>query len=94
MGDPFLRCAARAPLFLRAFDAKNPCIENLRALYWAKQQWSLDNRRGSYGADPELSDVVGPSRYLPEPFRCPASGTCQLLPVDSKPNCTIAGHTF
>ena len=95
VGSQYMTMTNLPRLFLRAFDAKNPCIENLRALHWAKQQWSLDYRRAGYGADPQLSDIIGPGRYLPEPFRCPGGGIFyQLQPLSDKPNCTIANHTF
>jgi prepilin-type N-terminal cleavage/methylation domain-containing protein len=69
------------------------CINNLRQIFGATQQWALDNRKGS-------SETVVPENVLPylkNAVVCPAGGsagtfggTYLLTTVGSDPTCQIA----
>jgi len=73
----------------------NACINNLRLLDAAKQQWALENRKGA-AETPTMEDLRpyvgrGPNGDLPT---CPDGGVYTLGTVAEKPVCTIAGHVL
>jgi prepilin-type N-terminal cleavage/methylation domain-containing protein len=93
-----LLAAIAIPNFVRARTRSqtNACINNLRLLDGAKQQWALEAKQNT-NATPALSDLVG---YMKNSLTCPAGGpsatfassyvmnsvgvkpTCKLLPVE------------
>ena len=77
----------------RANSQKNTCIENLRSIDAAKQQWAIDLKKTST-ATPLARDLVGPALYLKKVPACPAAGAYVINRVDKKPTCSIAGHTL
>jgi hypothetical protein len=82
-----------ARLFIRVASQKWPCIENLRAIQWAKQQWALDNRLSNL-AVPAPATLFGPGLYFPKAPFCPSGGTYSIHGIQGKPICNIAGHTL
>lgn len=68
------------------------CINNLRHLDGAKEQWALENRQPA-GALPELADLES---YLPDPnvWVCPAGGSYFVDGVGIPPTCSIPGHSL
>ena len=67
---------------------RNACINNLRQLDAAKQQWALEN--GKKGTDiPTKEDLLPYLRSWPV---CPAGGTYTIGAVDEPPTCSIPGH--
>ena len=80
-------------LFVRAFDGKWQCIEQMRAIDWAKQQWAVDHFKS--GTDyPVDNDLFGYGKYLPVKPACPHNGAYTLGSVQLNVTCNIAGHTF
>jgi prepilin-type N-terminal cleavage/methylation domain-containing protein len=80
----------------RTLSQKNGCIENLRQIFAAKTSWALEQRH-DVGVVPVDTDLFGPTAYIRKKPECPANGTYNLQPVDTKPTCnlaTIAGHTL
>ena len=80
----------------RTTSQTNVCINNLRQISGAIQQWALDNRQGS-GA-PVLPEEVLP--YLKAAVVCPAGGTTNsfagtylLTVVGEPPTCRISPAT-
>jgi hypothetical protein len=73
--------------------AKNECINNLRLIDGAKQQWALE--LGKRAADtPIWSDLQpyfgrGPNGAIP---KCPSGGTYTIGTIGTRPECSIAGH--
>ena len=84
--------AIAIPNFVRARDTaqRNVCINNLRMIDSAKQQWALDNKKEDT-AVPAQSDVV---RFLiNQRFPvCPAGGAYTISPVGERPVCSIPNH--
>jgi prepilin-type N-terminal cleavage/methylation domain-containing protein len=85
-----LLAAIAIPNFVRArtTSQKNACINNLRQIDGAVQQWALENKQAS-GVTPGTSDVIP---YLKSQVVCPAGGTTfgnsyTLQAVDQKPLC-------
>ena len=72
-----------------AAEAQNSCINNLRQIDGAKQQWALDKKKAS--SDTPTEREITP--YLANGIdKCPAGGVYTLNAVDSAPTCSIAGH--
>jgi hypothetical protein len=67
------------------------CINNLRQLDGAKQQWALELKKDA-NAVPQPNEIAN---YLKGGFpRCPASGGYTLNAVGAAPTCTIPGHAL
>lgn len=73
----------------------NTCINNLRLIDAAKQQWALENKKQSTDT-PTMDDLRpylgrGPNPVLPA---CPDGGAYTIGTVAEKPTCTIPGHVL
>ena len=68
------------------------CINNLRQIDAAKQQWAVENGRTA-DAMPTAADLA---RYLPTKALpvCPAGGAYTLNAVNVKPACNMPGHVL
>ena len=66
------------------------CINNLRQLDGAKQQWALENKK-TEKAVPTATDVAA---YLKDGIipKCQAGGVYSLNSVADNPTCSIPGH--
>ena len=80
-------------LFVRSHDGQWTCMENLRSMAWAKQQWAFEHKK-SYTDLPVDSDIFGPGKYLWAKPECPNIGTYSLQQVATKPTCTVTAHTL
>ena len=63
----------------------NACVNNLRQITYAKDNYSLDHQ----GATPALTDLVGYSQYITKNPVCPANGTYAIGALGADPTCTI-----
>ena len=90
-----LLAAIAIPNFVKARTAsqKSACIANLKQIDGAKATWALENKK-SAADTPLTTDLYGATKYIRDEPTCPASGTYAINAVDSKPTCTIAGHTL
>jgi hypothetical protein len=68
--------------------AQNACVNNLRQLDGAKQQWQLENRKTTNDI-PTFADVAP---YMKLPFYCPQGGTYIVGRVGEPPRCSIGGR--
>ncbi len=72
--------------------AKNSCINNLRQIDGAKQQWALENKQPADALvvaqqiEPYLSGTKLPV--------CPSGGVYTLGTVSAAPTCSIPGHAL
>ena len=87
-----LMLAVAIPNFVRARSTAqmNMCINHLRMLDGAKQQWALEHSKQATNT-PTEAEI---SAYLPAgrfPI-CPAGGTYTLNTVGEPPTCSIPGH--
>lgn len=91
---PAVLSAIAIPNFIKARETaqKNACINNLRQIDGAKQQWALENKK---------PDTAVPTRADLEPFlpnhhfpTCPAGGRYTINPVSEAPQCSHPGHTL
>jgi hypothetical protein len=71
---------------------RNACINNLRQIDAAKQQWALDKNKNA-AAVPTITDLASYFKdgVLPT---CPSGGTYTLNAVGELPTCSISGHTL
>jgi len=85
-----LMLAIAIPNFVKARETAqiNMCINNLRQIDAAKQEWALE--KGKKGdAIPTVQDLTPYLKTFPN---CPAGGTYTIGAVSNSPVCTIPGH--
>jgi prepilin-type N-terminal cleavage/methylation domain-containing protein len=91
-----LLAAIAIPNFVKARQTaqRNACIQNLRQIDGAKEQWALENKK-SEGTD-TASAVTEINSYIKGQItpKCPAGGTYDYKPIGTPPTCTIAGHSI
>jgi len=87
---PAMLAAIAVPNFVkaRATAQQNACINNLRIIDAAKQQWALEKNK-SAGDVPTWDDI---QPYLHKSPVCPAGGTYTINAVGQPPTCSIPGH--
>ena len=92
-----LLAAIAIPNFVRArtTSQQNACINNLRQMSGAVQQYALENKQAA-GANVTTTLIqpyikLDASGNLPA---CPAGGTYAVTTVDANPTCTINGHVL
>jgi hypothetical protein len=87
---PAMLAAIAVPNFVKArtTSQQNACINNLRQLDAAKNQWALENAKPA-SAVPTKSDLLPYLRSWPA---CPQGGSYTLNPVDQTPACSIPNH--
>jgi len=88
-----LLAAIAIPNFVRARTTAqtNACINNLRQIDGAKEQWALENNATDGGAvtDAQVGD------YIKGGFpTCPANGTYTTGNVGTDPACDVANHVL
>ncbi len=90
-----LLAAIAIPNFIKAREAsqKNACINNLRQIDGAKATWAIENKKSSTDV-PVSGDLYGAALYIRQEPACPANGTYAILALNTKPTCTVAGHTL
>ena len=93
-----LLAAIAIPNFVRARQTSqmNACINNLRQIDGAKQQWALETKQAT-NATPAYTDI---SVYLKNAVSCPAAGTdtsfggsYTINDVGTLPGCKIQSAT-
>ena len=85
-----LLAAIAIPNFVKARGTaqKNACINNLRQIDGAKEQWALENKKSS-GADEDDAAING---YIKGGApACPGGGSYTYGKVDASPLCSLSG---
>ena len=92
-----LLAAIAIPNFIRARtkSQENACINNLRQMDGAVQQWALETKAAATAAV-TLTDIqpfikLTSTGTLPA---CPAQGTYAVTTVGASPTCTVTGHAL
>jgi prepilin-type N-terminal cleavage/methylation domain-containing protein len=90
-----LLAAIAIPNFIKARESsqKNACINNLRQIDGAKQTWALENKKVATDT-PVAGDLYGATLYIRQEPACPANGTYAIGNMNTRPTCTIGGHTL
>jgi prepilin-type N-terminal cleavage/methylation domain-containing protein len=88
-----LLAAIAIPNFVRARTTaqKNACINNLRQIDGAKEQWALEQKKAP-GATVNDADITPYIKGNAMPL-CPAGGTYTVNVVDTAPACSLGGGT-
>src|SRR5439155_26920635 len=83
--------AIAIPNFVKARQTaqKSACINNLRQIDGAKQQWALENRRAASDT-PLRAELLTYFKSNQFPA-CPAGGQYKMNPVSQRPECSVAG---
>jgi hypothetical protein len=78
----------------RPVSQRNACINNLRQIDAAKQQWALE--KGKKASDVPTEDDLKPylSRGADEFPKCPLGGKYTIGELDQPPTCSVPGHTL
>ena len=91
-----LLAAIAIPNFVKARTTaqKNSCINNLRQIDGAKEQYALEERLSETTAvadgEQKVNDFIkGKTTPL-----CPAKGTYSYKAIGANPTCTVAGHSL
>jgi len=72
--------------------AVGTCINNLRLIDGAKQQWALEHQKGPDAVP--LPQEIAPYFQNGQYPQCPAGGRYSLNPVNKAPTCSIPGHSL
>lgn len=95
-----LLAAIAIPNFVKARTTaqKNACINNLRQIDGAKEQWALENKKTATDT-PTLDSVaatglIGTDKYIKVIPTCPANGTYTVGDMKTKPSCSVTDHTL
>ena len=77
------------PAFIRArsTSASNACVNHLRQIAGAKEQWAVENRKGTNDI-PSWTDIK-PYLWHAETPHCPDGGTYILGRVGELPRCSL-----
>lgn len=81
------------PSFMRARATvqQTRCIDNLRLMSGAKDQWAVENYANN--GEPCEEDDVTP--YFKRGFpSCPGGGTYAVNVIGMDPTCNLSGHTI
>ncbi len=79
----------------RTLTQSDACINNLRQVDSAKQQWALENNQppSATPTQPAVRPYIGRGSVGVWPT-CPANGSYTINPVSSQPTCNIASHAL
>ena len=66
------------------------CMENLRKIDWAKDQWAMEHQKAA-SATPTTTDLAGSFKYLVDLPDCPGGGTYTINNVSTSPTCSYGG---
>ena len=90
-----LLAAMAMPNFVKARTSsqKTVCIANLKQMDGAKVAWALEKKKD--GTDtPSATELFGSTNYIRDTLLCPASGTYAVNNMQTRPSCTVSGHTL
>jgi prepilin-type N-terminal cleavage/methylation domain-containing protein len=88
-----LLVAISVPNFVkaRATTQKNACINNLKQIDGAKEQWALENKKSAGSA----TDTTAVNTYIKGGSpSCPGGGSYTYNALDRVPSCSISGHSL
>ena len=89
-----LMAAIAIPNFVKARDTamRNACIDNLRQIDNAKEQWALENKKDADAVPTEAElDVFLKDRKLAE-LKCLKGGTYTIHSMAENPTCSVPTH--
>jgi general secretion pathway protein G len=69
------------------------CIDNLRRIDGARQQWALEFKKASTDT-PTWDDIKPYLNRAEQSTNCPAGGTYSLNLLSAVPTCSVPGHAL
>src|SRR5437867_3162476 len=93
-----LLAAIAIPNFVKARTTaqKNACVNNLRQIDGAKEQWALENKKatGDSVGDTDIDPYIKGGTIRAK--TCPGGGTVALVTIGLPPTCTLSsvGHSL
>jgi prepilin-type N-terminal cleavage/methylation domain-containing protein len=90
-----LLAAIAIPNFVKARTSSqtSACIANLKQIDGAIATWALENKKTS-SASVVTAQLFGDLNYIKSKPSCPAGGTYSITTVQTRPTCSVAGHTL
>lgn len=90
-----LLAAIAIPNFIKARETSqtNACIENLRQIDSAKQQWAIEEKKESADT-PVAADLDDYIKGEYASCQCPAGGTYTINSMASDPTCDVDNHVL
>ncbi len=87
-----LLAAIAVPSFARARNRSriSACVNNLRIIDAAKEQWAMENNAND-GDTPTEAQITPYMKSGVMPT-CPASGTYTIQPIGTNPTCSVGGE--
>ena len=84
-----LLAAIAIPNFVKARESaqRNACIANLKQIEGAKQQWAVENKKGSNDS-PNNTELYGANLYIKNEPKCPANGGYTIGAVANVASCS------
>lgn len=91
---PAMLASIAVPNFVKARSTsqENACINNLRQIDAAKNEWALEKNKTA--SDTPTWDDLKPYLSGTVPLTCPAGGSYTLNAVGQPPTCSIPGHAL
>jgi len=88
-----LLAAIAIPSFINARNTsrKNACINNLRQIDGAKEQWALANNAATGNNTVTMTLLVGAAGYIKASPTCAAGGTYTVDVIGTNPSCSTGG---
>src|SRR5262245_12346500 len=87
--------AIAMPNFIRARGTaqRHTCINNLRQIDSAKQQWVMENRKSDTDTptSDDVANYIGKKAVFPT---CPTSGSYTVNAANTDPTCSVSGHVL
>ena len=93
-----LLAAIAIPSFVNARNTsrKNACINNLRQIDGAKEQWALANNAATGNSTVDFAAIVGAAGYIKSSPVCAAGGAYTIGAIGTNPSCSQSanGHVL
>jgi prepilin-type N-terminal cleavage/methylation domain-containing protein len=91
-----LLAAIALPGFQKAREAsqENACINNLRVIEGAKDQYAIENNMTTGGSVAFNDLTSGDGNFLDETPECPGGGTYTIGVIGTEVTCSVTGHSL
>jgi prepilin-type N-terminal cleavage/methylation domain-containing protein len=82
--------AIAVPNFVKAREVSRAksCLSNLRTIAYAKEQWAVEEKKGTTDTPAEAA-LYGPSQYIKSTPLCPSGGTYTINNLANFPVCSV-----
>ena len=87
--------AIAVPNFVRARESARAkaCIDNLKQIDSAKEQYAMDAKIATGVAVSDFTNLVGATNYIKATPLCPSNGTYTINAIGTAPVCSVGANT-